>query len=169
MLSAFGVDDTRLSKALTHDQKRDASVAGGAAGTAYGYQAGGALRARHNARVLADPKRAAGAAKETARQPGVSFAGQGDLQDNIKRQRGAYQNAAKVNPDVKRVHPTADRWSGHYHQVDRIRRAYDADKPVPGVGRAVLRPVKAKSEADANIMRNLNDAKVKGPTPYPAP
>lgn len=167
MLSAFGVDDGRLVKAkkLTDEQKRTATGVGVTGAGVYGYHAGTSLRARNTAQHLSDPERAKHAAETMAAHRGhAATESVSTPYEGIRRQEAAYDKATKANPDVKRVRDSADRWSSTFRSVKRIRRAYDKEAPVPGVGRVLLRPVKSKAESDSNVMRHLNNAKTEGPT-----
>jgi hypothetical protein len=163
MLSAFGVDDGRISKArqLTDDQKRRATTVGVAGAGVYGYHAGTALHARGTAQRMSDPQRAKNVAETLRQHKGQAM---NATMQGVKAQSSAYTSATKANPDVKRVRHSADRWSSNFRQVNRIRGAYDAERPIPGVGRTLLRPVKSKAESDSNVMRNLNNAKTESPT-----
>ena len=105
------------------------------------------LRAMRNASRL-QGHRAAGIAEDLARVPHSA--------PSKVSQRVNYLQMKAKNPDVKYVRPTADRWSRTFAGVSNIKRA-DPDTPIRARD-VLLHPNKARSVADARVVRNLLDA-----------
>ena len=140
---------------MTTERKHHLAEAGAAVGTVAVARRVPAFQARAGAKVMSDAARASRMAQDmhhAGPSPLIGGSDFGAAMNARAKQTRNVRDLREKNPDTKHVSATAGRYESTFTAARGIRRA---EPKVPSVGGTLLRPGKARKQADSKVLHSL--------------